>query len=165
MSDIVEDLREEIAALARSELDNPMLGEAAAEIERLRIEVANRAHIESELQKERDRLRELLREREDEIRKLTGELHRVKLDRLDGAKRIRDLLAEVEQLRAHIAKLDAWQAKGEVIIAPATQWGPGGNVMVQSSVLFKLGAWWADRPWRVRGNPQTSAEEIAQRLG
>ena len=57
---------------------------------------------------------------------------------------------EIERLKAHIAEIEKWKDEGERIIGPAAEWGPGGNVRVQSSTLFKLGAWWADRPWRVR---------------
>ena len=47
-----------------------------------------------------------------------------------------DRLALLEQQTADIALVVKWQAEGERLIE-----GRGG-------LMFSLGAWWADRPWR-----------------
>jgi hypothetical protein len=51
---------------------------------------------------------------------------------------------EIERLRAHIAEIEAWRQQGEDLLAPASSWGE----YLPSSTLFKLGNWWALRPWR-----------------
>jgi hypothetical protein len=45
----------------------------------------------------------------------------------------------LDRLTAHCAELEAWKNRGEAIFT-----GPGVGVG------FKLGEWWADRPWRQR---------------
>ena len=42
---------------------------------------------------------------------------------------------EIERLRAHIAEIEAWQARGEALVGPAAKWGANGSVMVQASPL------------------------------
>ena len=54
--------------------------------------------------------------------------------------------AEIERLRAHIAEIEAWRQKGEDLVGPASSWGE----CLPSSTLFKLGNWWAERPWGKR---------------
>ena len=54
--------------------------------------------------------------------------------------------AEIERLRAHIAEIEAWRQQGEDLLAPASSWGE----YLPSSTLFKLGNWWALRPWGKR---------------
>ena len=59
---------------------------------------------------------------------------------------VRDRDAEIERLRAHIAEIEAWRQQGEDLLAPASSWGE----YLPSSTLFKLGNWWALRPWGKR---------------
>ena len=84
------------------------------------------------------------------MRWMQEEIERLRSDRRAAADQINHLAAEIERLRAYKTEMEHWASVGERMIEPAAQWGPGGNVMVQSSVMFKIGAWWADRPWRVR---------------
>lgn len=44
----------------------------------------------------------------------------------------------LEQQAAEIAALREWHQAGEAIITGHSGW----------SVPFRIGAWWADRPWR-----------------
>lgn len=93
-------------------------------------------------------LHELVSTQKDEIERLRIQVKNLR-HALDSSVNLNtELKAEIERLRAHIAEIEKWKDEGERIIGPAAEWGPGGNVMVQSSVIFKLGAWWADRPWR-----------------
>lgn len=80
----------------------------------------------------------------------SGDLRALNPDHQDVFNMVFDLQAENERLRAYKTEIEHWIDLGERMIEPAAQWGPGGNVMVQTSTMFKLGAWWADRPWRVR---------------
>lgn len=73
------------------------------------------------------------------------------IERLREGERAAD--DEIERLRGYIAEIEKWKDEGEQIIGPAAEWGPGGNVIVQSSTMFKLGAWWADRPWKRENIP------------
>jgi len=47
---------------------------------------------------------------------------------------------QVEDLVLYIKELEAWQKKGEEIMESATS----------CSIMFHIGQWWADRPWRDR---------------
>lgn len=46
---------------------------------------------------------------------------------------------EISRLRQKVAQMEAWQASGEELIAAD-----------YNGVLFSMGLWWADRPWRRR---------------
>lgn len=46
---------------------------------------------------------------------------------------------EISKLRQKVAQMEAWQARGEELIAAHYH-----------GVLFNMGSWWADRPWRRR---------------
>ena len=49
--------------------------------------------------------------------------------------------AELESVKATLAAVIAWQQKGEHLITSNHR-----------GVMFELGEWWADRPWRKREN-------------
>jgi len=61
-----------------------------------------------------------------------------------AAAELRRLSAQVEALEADRAALLEWQARGELLLA-----NPG--------IGFRIGAWWADRPWRDRAAEQSAA--------
>lgn len=46
---------------------------------------------------------------------------------------------EISRLRQKVAQMEAWQARGEELIDAH-----------YNGVLFSMGSWWADRPWRRR---------------
>jgi len=49
-----------------------------------------------------------------------------------------------DQLQARISELEAE-------IKPITDWkDEGANILENAGVGFKLGVWWADRPWKMR---------------
>ena len=52
---------------------------------------------------------------------------------------MQEAISEIERLNAHIEKVEAWQREGDALM--------GGKTI---GTMFSLGAWWADRPWRVR---------------
>jgi hypothetical protein len=112
--------------------------DAANEIERLRAEAADKDFY---IIKESENVAQL----SDEIERLREEL---KLGMIKAGTTILDKEAEIERLRSHIAKLEAWEQEGEALLGQASKFGPDGNVMVRAGAMFKLGAWWADRPWR-----------------
>ena len=49
---------------------------------------------------------------------------------------------EIERLRSHIAKLEAWQQEGEALL--------GENASLQLGAMFRFGKWWGERPWGKR---------------
>jgi hypothetical protein len=71
-------------------------------------------------------LEQCAREAADEIGRLRAELEAAK--------------AEITRLNAGVALIVKWQAEGEKLLE-----GKGG-------LMFSLGAWWADRPWRTDRN-------------
>lgn len=71
----------------------------------------------------------------------------------ESATALEKLTAEVAALRAELAAVTAWKEEGEKIFGGA------------NGVLFSLGAWWADRPWRAApgASPQPSqARELSE---
>ena len=46
---------------------------------------------------------------------------------------------EIERLRAHIVKLEAWQQEGQRLF---------DNYAVGLGAMFGLGKWWGERPWK-----------------
>lgn len=46
--------------------------------------------------------------------------------------------AELDRLYAHIAEVEAWAARGDSLFSR----------QAARFALFRLGLWWADRPWR-----------------
>lgn len=52
----------------------------------------------------------------------------------------KELLAYAAEMRNHINAVTEWTREGEQLLSPGES----------ASVLFALGAWWADRPWRKR---------------
>ncbi len=48
------------------------------------------------------------------------------------------LNAEIDRLSCQLNEIYAWQQHGEHLLTRP----PGWNIM------FRLGVWWADRPWR-----------------
>jgi hypothetical protein len=133
MTDItVQDRLEALAILAETRLER--IEKQQAEIERLR----------GELIKERLLVRHidqvdaaLAANQEQEIERLHEARHQA-LEAGDAARR------EVNRLHARLAEIEAWQQKGEDLVDPASSWGE----CVPSSTMFKLGNWWANRPWR-----------------
>jgi len=74
-------------------------------------------------------------------------------DLRDFEAEIRCLRAEVDRMRDYVARIEAWQDEFEHEMAPRTL-----------PTIFRLGAWWADRPWRVRpGKPTASTDAPAPR--
>jgi hypothetical protein len=53
-----------------------------------------------------------------------------------------DAADEIERLRSHVAKLEAWEQEGEALL--------GENASLRLGAMFRFGEWWADRPWRRR---------------
>ena len=47
---------------------------------------------------------------------------------------------EIERLQQRLEAVEAWQNKGATLL----------QALPSLSVLFSLGQWWADRPWRSR---------------
>jgi hypothetical protein len=67
---------------------------------------------------------------------------------------MQEAIAEIETLQAHVARIEEWQQKGEKEFRPErTTWH------------FRLGAWWADRPWRERPNDRGNRPSGAERKG
>jgi uncharacterized small protein (DUF1192 family) len=83
-----------------------------------------------------DRLRDQLVIARTTIANLHEEIERLR-ERLDAGLNVRD--KEIERLRAHIAKLEAWQQKGQKLF---------DNYAVGLGAMFGLGKWWGERPWK-----------------
>ena len=67
---------------------------------------------------------------------------------------MREALAEIELLQAHIEQLETWLQAGEKEFSP---W--------RTSWHFRLGAWWADRPWRERPNVRAKLTRTVCKTG
>ena len=64
----------------------------------------------------------------------------VLIDAVEASERSRKVVeAQAEMLKQHNRKIAEWQCKGEKYMKAESL-----------SLMFNLGQWWADRPWRTK---------------